>query len=63
MINILTPCIRVLGNLASGESIGIDHLIENDCIVLLIQLAMKEHKTTIKREVAWALSNVAAGSD
>jgi hypothetical protein len=40
MINILTPCIRVLGNLASGESIGIDHLIENDCIVLLIQLAM-----------------------
>ncbi|KAG6403747.1 hypothetical protein SASPL_135976 [Salvia splendens] len=66
-LELLIPVLRSLGNLVAGDSYVTDNVLVagNEITVRVIQVMIKclssEHRV-LKKESAWALSNVAAGS-
>ncbi|KAL1541285.1 Importin subunit alpha-9, variant 2 [Salvia divinorum] len=66
-LELLIPVLRSLGNLVAGDSYVTDNVLVagNEVTVRVIQVMIKclssEHRV-LKKESAWALSNVAAGS-
>lgn len=59
---VVTPALRVVGNLASGEEDCVDQLLEEGALEGLFELVTKGKRGT-KKESLWALSNIAAGTE
>jgi len=58
---ILIPAVRTIGNIVSGDESETDAII--NCNALPAMLGLLNHeKTTLRKEVCWAISNIAAGN-
>lgn len=66
-LQLLIPVLRSLGNLVAGDSSTISdvlvpgHGITDQVIAVLVKCLKSEHRV-LKKEAAWVLSNIAAGS-
>ncbi|KAJ4844731.1 Importin subunit alpha-9, partial [Turnera subulata] len=66
-LQLLIPVLRSLGNLIAGDSHAITAVflpgreITNNAIEVLVKCLKSEHRV-LKKEAAWVLSNIAAGS-
>ena len=58
----LSPCLRLLGNLLSGEYNVVDQLISMRVVNFYEAVLANVSKSESKREVLWGLSNLSAGS-
>ncbi|KAG9453449.1 hypothetical protein H6P81_006353 [Aristolochia fimbriata] len=66
-LQLLIPVLRSLGNLIAGDSrVTSDILVPGQCItdsiILALTKCLKSEHRVLKKESAWVLSNVAAGS-
>eukprot|EP01119_Soliformovum_irregulare_P022265 TRINITY_DN7587_c0_g1_i2.p1 TRINITY_DN7587_c0_g1~~TRINITY_DN7587_c0_g1_i2.p1 ORF type:complete len:535 (-),score=75.80 TRINITY_DN7587_c0_g1_i2:437-2011(-) len=57
---IITPALRVVGNIVSGDDACTERMIEHDVLTVLLNLT-KHARINIRREACWAISNIAAG--
>ncbi|KAK4740536.1 hypothetical protein SAY87_032383 [Trapa incisa] len=66
-LQLLIPVLRSLGNLVAGDScttydlLAPGHEITDSVITVLVKCLKSEHRV-LKKEAAWVLSNIAAGS-
>lgn len=66
-LSLLTPVLRSIGNLVAGDNLKTDAVlaagqgIPGSVIGALIKCLESEHRT-LKKEAAWAISNIAAGT-
>ena len=58
---LLTPTIRTVGNLLTGDDSQTDYLVSTGVIENLKQVINHEKKA-VRREACWALSNITAGN-
>lgn len=55
------PSIRIIGNFSTGNELHTEELMKNGILDLLKEL-LGHPKTTIRREICWIASNIAAGT-
>eukprot|EP01022_Parablepharisma_sp_SALTPOND_P013859 TRINITY_DN185_c0_g2_i1.p1 TRINITY_DN185_c0_g2~~TRINITY_DN185_c0_g2_i1.p1 ORF type:complete len:484 (-),score=43.08 TRINITY_DN185_c0_g2_i1:105-1556(-) len=61
-MSICVPAMRIIGNVTSGDDSDVDMLIAAGVLPPYINLLMNGRKSTLLRETAWGLSNIAAGT-
>ena len=59
--NIQSASLRCVGNIASGNDLHTNMLIENDVLSGILALMVSPRKI-LRKEAAWALSNISAGT-
>lgn len=59
--NILTPALRTVGNIVSGNDIQTDAVIVAGGLPHLCAL-LRHHRANVVKEATWAISNIAAGN-
>jgi len=60
-VTVVTPALRVIGNLISGSDKCTQVAIDNGALRAIVPL-FGNQKRTIRREACWAVSNIAAGT-
>ena len=60
-VQLIECALRIIGNLLSGDDLMTDEMIKYGVINLLERLLLHSF-ATIRREAAWSLSNIAAGT-
>lgn len=60
-VNIQTPALRILGNIATGDNFQTQVIINCGVLPCLLTLLNSNHKP-IKRETCWTISNITAGN-
>lgn len=60
-VTVVTPALRVIGNLISGSDKCTQVAIDNGALRAIVPL-FNNQKRTIRREACWAVSNIAAGT-
>jgi hypothetical protein len=60
-LKIYQSALRIAGNIAAGDDIQTQKLIDAGCLPCFVQLLNNE-STQIQKETLWALSNITAGS-
>jgi hypothetical protein len=60
-IAVIVPCLRTLGNIATGSEEDTQNLI-NEGILTKASGIMFHHKKMVRKEVCWTLSNITAGT-
>lgn len=58
---ILTPALRAVGNIVTGDDIQTDAVISAGGLPHLGAL-LRHHRANIMKEAAWAISNITAGN-
>lgn len=58
---ILTPALRTVGNIVTGDDLQTDSVISAGGLPHLGAL-LRHHRANIVKEAAWAISNIAAGN-
>ena len=58
---IMTPALRTVGNVVSGNDKCTQHAIDNNLLSVLSELIV-HRKKAIRKETCWALSNITAGT-
>lgn len=59
--NVITPALRTIGNIVTGNDKQTDAVINNGGLPYLAKL-LRNKKTNIVKEAAWTVSNIAAGN-
>ena len=59
---LLIPTLRIIGNFSAGKAEFTDYLISHDKFFEACLLMLNNSKTSVVRETAWLLSNLAAGN-
>jgi importin subunit alpha-6/7 len=59
---ILVPCLRIVGNVSTGNAVQTQELIKYNAINKLEAL-LNHNKKVVRREACWVLSNIAAGDN
>mmetsp|Transcript_14941 Transcript_14941/g.22613 ORF Transcript_14941/g.22613 Transcript_14941/m.22613 type:complete len:593 (+) Transcript_14941:64-1842(+) len=59
---IVTPALRCVGNIVSGDDVHTEEVVNAGGLTSLLSLLRSSQKTTIQKEVCWALSNITAGN-
>jgi importin subunit alpha-1 len=59
--SILTPVIRTIGNIVSGDDLQTQAILDCDLLPNLYEL-YNHSKSSIRKEINWSLSNIAAGN-
>jgi importin subunit alpha-6/7 len=60
-IEVQVPCLRVIGNISTGNEGQTEVLLRLD-VLKLIEGLLEHEKKSIRREACWILSNICAGS-
>lgn len=58
---VLTPALRAVGNIVTGDDIQTDAVISAGGLLHLGAL-LRHHRPNIVKEAAWAISNITAGN-
>ena len=58
---VVSPALRVLGNLVTGDDVQTQHVLDMDALSVIVPL-LGHSKKIVKKEAAWALSNITAGN-
>lgn len=58
--NIVVPSLRTVGNIAMGNESQTEALLKAN-IIPYLEVLLTHKKTLVRREAAWAISNIAAG--
>lgn len=59
--SISIPCLRVIGNITTGDDKQTQYAVDNGLIQAL-GLVLQHPKKTLRKEACWVLSNITAGS-
>ena len=60
-VKIITPALRIVGNLVSGNEIATQTVMDAGVLPVLYKL-MDHQKKGIRKEACWAISNITAGT-
>ena len=60
-VSIITPTLRVIGNIVAGTAVQTDSVLAAGCCPLLAKL-LEHSQRSIVKEAAWTVSNIAAGN-
>lgn len=60
-VNVLTPALRAVGNIVTGDDVQTDAIILAGALPHLCKL-LHHHRINIVKEAAWAISNITAGN-
>jgi hypothetical protein len=60
-VNIMTPALRTIGNIVSGNDKCTQHCLDNKLLNVLSTL-INHQKKAVRKETCWALSNITAGT-
>jgi importin subunit alpha-6/7 len=60
-VSIMTPALRTIGNIVSGNDKCTQHCLDNNLLQVLGKL-INHHKKAVRKETCWALSNITAGT-
>jgi importin subunit alpha-6/7 len=60
-LNIMTPALRTIGNIVSGNDRCTQHCLDNNLLQILSVL-INHQKKAVRKETCWALSNITAGT-
>jgi len=58
---ILIPAVRTIGNIVSGDESETDAIVNCNALPAMMTL-LNHEKTSLRKEVCWAISNIAAGN-
>lgn len=58
---ILTPALRTVGNIVTGDDVQTDAVINAGGLIQL-GILLRHHRPNIVKEAAWAISNIMAGN-
>ena len=59
-VYVITPALRVVGNLATGSDVQTDILLQHDLLPALLNL-MQNPRRGVRKEACWTVSNITAG--
>ncbi|KAH7655077.1 Importin subunit alpha protein [Dioscorea alata] len=59
---VVIPALRTVGNIVTGDDIQTQHIISQNALPCLLDLLIREHKKSIKKEACWIISNITAGN-
>jgi len=62
MVQIQIPAVRSLGNIATGNDLQTDLVVNNDEIIDKLYGLLFSAKGSVKRETCWTFSNIMAGT-
>lgn len=60
-VSIMTPALRTIGNIVSGNDKATQHCLDNNLLNVLSKL-INHQKKAVRKETCWALSNITAGT-
>ena len=60
-VNIMTPALRSIGNIVSGNDKCTQHCLDHNLLQVLSNL-INHHKKAVRKETCWTLSNITAGT-
>ena len=60
-VNIMTPALRTIGNIVSGNDKCTQHCLDHNLLQVLSSL-INHQKKAVRKETCWALSNITAGT-
>ncbi|KAL1211761.1 Importin subunit alpha-7 [Cardamine amara subsp. amara] len=59
--SVLTPALRTIGNIVTGNDSQTQHIIDLQALPCLLNLLRGPYNKTIRKEACWAVSNITAG--
>lgn len=59
---VITPALRVVGNIVTGTDDQTQAVVDAQAALQVFPRLLSHTKSTIKKEAAWAISNIVAGN-